>query len=166
MNFAQTTALGLIDLYQRNISPRKGFVCAHNALFRAGGCSGYAKDEIARKGVMRGLQSLAQRFRECAVAAKVVQTLRGARRRNKNATRSIAAVAAFSFTAMSAANADPSPQHAVNSTPEYSDCTPAQDCADSCSSPKQPRTNGDAIAKHCAAECVGNVVIGACGMFF
>jgi putative component of membrane protein insertase Oxa1/YidC/SpoIIIJ protein YidD len=161
VNLAQVASLGLIDLYQRKISPRKGFVCAHNALFRAGGCSGYAKEEIAKKGVMRGLQSLAQRFRECAVAAKVVRTLRGARGRKKVAPRGFIAAAALSFMAMSTANANSQTTQTATSTPEYSDCGTAQNCIDGCFYPMgtpQPdeHLKDDRLAKNCAIEGAGN----------
>jgi putative component of membrane protein insertase Oxa1/YidC/SpoIIIJ protein YidD len=164
MNLLQTASLGLIDLYQREISPRKGFVCAHNALFRAGGCSGYAKAAIAKKGVVQGLQSLAQRFRECAVAASVVQTFRGTRGRRRIAARGIVAAAALSFAGMSAANGGSSTQLNATSS-EYSDCATAQGCVDGCFG-TDPKRRERGCLEYAAIEATTDTACCAASLFF
>ena len=69
----QYFALRLIDLYQQRISPRKGFVCAHNALHHEGGCSGFGKTAIAGYGVVKGIGLTAIRLIECTASAAVLQ---------------------------------------------------------------------------------------------
>ncbi len=64
MTSQQYLALRLIDVYQQRISPRKGLVCAHNALHREGGCSGFGKAVIAGYGVVKGIGLTAIRLLE------------------------------------------------------------------------------------------------------
>lgn len=62
-----------IVLYQRYVSPRKGWRCAYSVLHGGPGCSGAVKYAIQTHG-WHGARPLArQRFRECKLAA---QTLR------------------------------------------------------------------------------------------
>lgn len=65
----QSACLGLIGLYQRHLSPRKGYVCALRA--RSGGrsCSSYAARAIARAGLCSGVTLLRRRLRACAEAS-------------------------------------------------------------------------------------------------
>ena len=65
----QSASLRLIGLYQRHLSPRKGYVCALRA--RSGGrsCSSYAARAIARGGVRAGAILMRRRLRACAEAA-------------------------------------------------------------------------------------------------
>lgn len=65
-------ALGLIGLYQRWISPRKGFRCAHAVLNGGPGCSGFAKSAIREHGLWQGLGLLRQRFRDCRAAMHIL----------------------------------------------------------------------------------------------
>lgn len=62
----KTLILKSINLYQKWISPRKGFSCAHRVATGEVGCSGYAKQVIARFGVLKGLLLLNRRFKDCA----------------------------------------------------------------------------------------------------
>ena len=64
MRSQQHLALRLIDVYQQRNSPRKGMVCAHNALHREGGCSWFGKAVIAGYGVVKGIGLTAIRLRE------------------------------------------------------------------------------------------------------
>lgn len=61
----QSVFLGLIRLYQRWISPYKGFRCAYRV--HAGGCScsTLAYRAIRRHGVLRGLALLRERLGRC-----------------------------------------------------------------------------------------------------
>lgn len=65
MRSQQHLALRLIDVYQQRISPRKGLVCARNALHGEGGCSGFGgKAAIAGYGVVKGIGLTAIRLLE------------------------------------------------------------------------------------------------------
>lgn len=58
-----------IELYQRWISPRKGFVCAHRTLHGGLSCSQFARVTIAQAG-LRGLRTaMRTRFGECREAS-------------------------------------------------------------------------------------------------
>lgn len=162
MNFVQTASIRLIELYQQKLSPRKGFVCAHNVVFRQGGCSGFAKTQIAGKGVVRGLQALVQRFRECAVAAKVVQTMRATRAKNRLSARGIATAAALSMATTNAASSGAELLQRSSCAPESSDYMPL----DRCINGKKDDTVGEHVAKSCAIDCAGHTAFGACSAFF
>lgn len=67
------TALSLIWVYQRYISPRKGFSCAHRVLHGGPGCSGYAKHAIQDHGLFAAVPLVRQRFRDCKTAYETIQ---------------------------------------------------------------------------------------------
>jgi putative component of membrane protein insertase Oxa1/YidC/SpoIIIJ protein YidD len=58
-------ALRAIALYQRHLSPRKGYRCALHAAGLGRNCSAYGYRAIARGGVMKGLVLLRRRFAAC-----------------------------------------------------------------------------------------------------
>ena len=66
-------AAGLICLYQRLISPWKGFRCAHGALHGGETCSEAVKQIILRKGLIPALQDIRDRFAECSRAASYLR---------------------------------------------------------------------------------------------
>lgn len=55
-------ALRAIALYQRHLSPRKGYCCALHAAGHGRSCSAYGYRAIARGGVLNGLVLLRRRF--------------------------------------------------------------------------------------------------------
>lgn len=55
----------LIEIYQKYISPYKGFSCAHRIATGEIGCSGYGKKVISRYGLTTGYALLQRRFAEC-----------------------------------------------------------------------------------------------------
>lgn len=74
-------ACWLIGLYQRWISPVKGFRCAYRARHgRRASCSQYAKRAIDRFGIAAGMQLLRRRFERCRAAC---HALRDGRRRDQ-----------------------------------------------------------------------------------
>lgn len=62
-------ALGAIWGYQRWISPRKGWRCAHSVLHGGTGCSGHAKHAIRSHGIWAAIPLIRQRLRECREAS-------------------------------------------------------------------------------------------------
>lgn len=54
-----------IGLYQRYLSPRKGFTCAHNHLHGRGSCSEFGKRVVIKYGVLRFFPLLFLRFAAC-----------------------------------------------------------------------------------------------------
>jgi len=58
-------ALGAIVLYQRYLSPVKGFSCAYRVLTGRDSCSAYGYRVIARHGLRRGASLLQRRLHAC-----------------------------------------------------------------------------------------------------
>jgi putative component of membrane protein insertase Oxa1/YidC/SpoIIIJ protein YidD len=58
-------ALRAIALYQRHLSPRKGYCCALHAAGRGRSCSAYGYRAIARGGLLTGLVLLRRRVAAC-----------------------------------------------------------------------------------------------------
>jgi putative component of membrane protein insertase Oxa1/YidC/SpoIIIJ protein YidD len=65
----QSASLVLIGLYQRHVSPHKGYVCALHARTGGRSCSRYAARAIARAGLLSATILLQRRLRACAAAA-------------------------------------------------------------------------------------------------
>lgn len=70
-------ALGAIWFYQRFVSPRKGFSCAHRVLHDGAGCSGYAKAAIKEHGLVSAVPLIRQRFKDCTSAYETIKKERG-----------------------------------------------------------------------------------------
>jgi putative component of membrane protein insertase Oxa1/YidC/SpoIIIJ protein YidD len=66
-------ALGAIWGYQRWISPRKGWRCAHSVLHGGTGCSGHAKHAIRNHGFWAAIPIIRQRLRDCRAARDTLQ---------------------------------------------------------------------------------------------
>jgi len=66
-------AIWLIGLYQRYVSPRKGFCCAHRVLHGQDSCSEAVRKIVEAQGVCRGYLRIWQRFHECRIAALVLR---------------------------------------------------------------------------------------------
>ncbi len=62
-------ALGAIWGYQRYVSPRKGWRCAHSVLHGGTGCSGHAKHAIRDHGFWAAIPLIRQRLRDCKDAS-------------------------------------------------------------------------------------------------
>ncbi|MEO0864779.1 MAG: membrane protein insertion efficiency factor YidD [Pseudomonadota bacterium] len=63
-------ALGGIWAYQRYLSPRKGYACAHRVAHGGTGCSGYAKQLIRDRGLIAALPGIRARFAACKRTAQ------------------------------------------------------------------------------------------------
>lgn len=68
MSPLDTLTLSAIRLYQRRLSPRKGFRCAHAALHGGETCSAAVARIVREDGVTGGRTRIAARFRECRSA--------------------------------------------------------------------------------------------------
>jgi len=65
-----------IAVYQRYVSPRKGFRCAHRALHGRSSCSQYARRVLQRRGPGGLAPLLLRRFKRCGKAAKLMRERR------------------------------------------------------------------------------------------
>jgi uncharacterized protein len=62
----KTIALRAIELYQKYLSPRKGFSCAYRVHAGGMGCSGFGKHAIRKHGFFLGLVLLRRRLAKCS----------------------------------------------------------------------------------------------------
>ena len=58
--------------YQRRLSPRKGYTCAHLVAHGGQSCSAAVRGIVARRGVVRGALPTAARFLACYQAATLL----------------------------------------------------------------------------------------------
>ena len=66
---ARKIAIDAIATYQTDLSPRKGFACAHRMLHGGESCSKYIKSLLGEEGLMSAVQLSRQRFKACATAS-------------------------------------------------------------------------------------------------
>ena len=59
---------GLITLYQRYISPYKGFRCAYGIYYGGSSCSAVVKRIVLSEGLFGGWSSIVNQFRRCRCA--------------------------------------------------------------------------------------------------
>jgi uncharacterized protein len=64
-------AVRCIHLYQRWLSPHKGFQCAYRVATGRDSCSAFAVRSISRVGIFIGLRLIRGRFRKCAAAYRI-----------------------------------------------------------------------------------------------
>lgn len=69
-------AIASIAAYQKHLSPRKGFHCAHRALHGGASCSEFVRRAIARHGLREARWLARARFGECRLAARRMRALR------------------------------------------------------------------------------------------
>jgi putative component of membrane protein insertase Oxa1/YidC/SpoIIIJ protein YidD len=65
---AALAAVAAIGVYQRYVSPYKGFCCAHRARTGNASCSQFARRAIERCGLLVGLRLLRRRLVACAAS--------------------------------------------------------------------------------------------------
>lgn len=75
----------MINLYQRRLSPLKGFSCAYRVARRRESCSQFAKRAISRCGVILGALLLRRRFRKCHVASNILEYERRGKKSSRKA---------------------------------------------------------------------------------
>jgi len=69
-------ALATIGLYQRFVSPHKGFRCAHSVQTGRRGCSALGARAIRRHGLWNGLDVLGGRLDACALSHEELRAVR------------------------------------------------------------------------------------------
>jgi len=67
-SFSRHASSILITLYQKKISPHKGFSCAHRVLHGGESCSQYIKRTILEQGWGRAIPLIRSRFQACKAA--------------------------------------------------------------------------------------------------
>jgi len=69
MTLPDRLAIMTLVIYQRHLSPHKGFCCAHRVRHGGLSCSEYARQTILDLGWRRSLAAVRVRLRACRVAA-------------------------------------------------------------------------------------------------
>jgi putative component of membrane protein insertase Oxa1/YidC/SpoIIIJ protein YidD len=72
-SFATQAAIASLNLYQKHLSPRKGFGCPHRLLYGDESCSAYVKQMLISQDLRTALQLVPQRFQACKAAAQTLQ---------------------------------------------------------------------------------------------
>ncbi|MDD9206537.1 membrane protein insertion efficiency factor YidD [Georgenia sp. 10Sc9-8] len=72
MSVSSRMADSMIARYQRHLSPRKGWTCAHLVAHGGQSCSAAVRAIVARRGVVRGAVPTALRFVACYRAASLL----------------------------------------------------------------------------------------------
>jgi len=72
-SLSRRTVFALITLYQKKLSPHKGFSCAHRVLRGGESCSQYTKRLILEQGLGDALPLVRQRFQSCKVANQILK---------------------------------------------------------------------------------------------
>ncbi|BDX08547.1 hypothetical protein MACH26_40680 [Planctobacterium marinum] len=68
----KTISILAIRIYQKFLSPYKGFRCAHAALYKGDSCSNAVLKIIEQQGLVRGYCLIRQRFNDCKAAHVVL----------------------------------------------------------------------------------------------
>ncbi|BAY89484.1 MULTISPECIES: membrane protein insertion efficiency factor YidD [unclassified Tolypothrix] len=71
---ATQAAIASLNIYQKHLSPRKGFSCPHRLLYGSESCSDYVKHILINQDLMTAIKTAPQRFQSCKIAAKTLQT--------------------------------------------------------------------------------------------
>ena len=69
-------SISAINLYQRYLSPHKGYCCAHRVYTGEDSCSQYAKVAIAEYGLFSAFPLIREQFDRCSLAAKEMKKQR------------------------------------------------------------------------------------------
>ena len=67
-NSLRSTIISLISGYQRHLSPRKGYSCAHRVVHGGDSCSEYVKNALSDKSLFEATLLARRRFKVCSVA--------------------------------------------------------------------------------------------------
>lgn len=66
-------AINGIALYQKYLSPKKGFSCSHRMLHGGASCSQYVKNLLIDQNLESAIKMSVQRFRNCAKASQILR---------------------------------------------------------------------------------------------
>jgi putative component of membrane protein insertase Oxa1/YidC/SpoIIIJ protein YidD len=64
----RSIAISLIAVYQRHLSPRKGYSCAHRVAHGGDSCSEYVKNTLTDKSLFEATLLARRRFQACSIA--------------------------------------------------------------------------------------------------
>ena len=82
VNLSSQVGLFLIHLYQKYLSPIKGYSCAYAFHTGSYSCSAFGVKAIEKKGLFIGSKLINRRFKKCAKSAKKAEIYTGWRNGN------------------------------------------------------------------------------------
>jgi len=82
--FTRQATSDLISFYQKQISPHKGFACAHRVLHWDESCSQYIKRVILERGLQSAIPLIQERFEDCRVANEILKARRERQKRQQH----------------------------------------------------------------------------------
>jgi putative component of membrane protein insertase Oxa1/YidC/SpoIIIJ protein YidD len=85
--FVDAQVLRAIAWYQRRLSPRKGWNCAHGKLHGGAGCSESVRQLVDEHGWRAARRLARRRFRECKLAAQILRAQSESARANLSSTK-------------------------------------------------------------------------------
>ncbi|WP_071516145.1 membrane protein insertion efficiency factor YidD [Geitlerinema sp. PCC 9228] len=98
-------AIALVSLYQRYLSPYKGFRCAHKTLYGGTSCSQYFQTVVREKGLVAAIPKFQQRLLDCKQANVLIHAQDNSEEKTKKKKRigsSTATAATFLLAAIAA----------------------------------------------------------------
>lgn len=72
-NIVTKLLMALIYLYQKYLSPYKGFSCAHRLLHQRESCSSYVKKTLLEQDLTTAIKMSSRRFQECSQAYDILR---------------------------------------------------------------------------------------------
>ena len=63
----------MINIYQKYISPHKGFCCAYRAYSGNSSCSEFTKITIKKNGLIKAIPSIKKQFLKCKIAFEKIE---------------------------------------------------------------------------------------------
>ena len=81
--------LEILHWYRSNISPKKGYRCAHNTLHGNGSCSDWALSVTQSESAVEMIKKLPNRFIECKSAFIALKNILSLRRIRKKELKSV-----------------------------------------------------------------------------
>lgn len=72
--WVKATVVAGTGIYQRYLSPHKGFSCAHRRLYGGASCSEYFRQAVSVYGVFDALPRLQRRFTACGEANRILRS--------------------------------------------------------------------------------------------
>jgi putative component of membrane protein insertase Oxa1/YidC/SpoIIIJ protein YidD len=75
MQLTDQTALGVLEQYQRRVSPYKGFCCPAGRVYGDSTCSAVLKRIVREQGVLAGLPQIHAQLLRCREAAQQLSLL-------------------------------------------------------------------------------------------
>lgn len=74
----------LIEIYQKYISPYKGYRCGHGVFYKGDSCSCAVRKVIQRRGLIRGYSDIRNQFARCSYAYERLNEEKDKKRRKKD----------------------------------------------------------------------------------